>query len=47
MIRLLYISQAARVISEEQVQGILQSAQRNNPALDITGVIVHGGDQFM
>ena len=47
MIYLLYISHATQVICEEQVQGILQSVQRNNLALDITGAIVHGGDQFM
>ena len=47
MIYLLCISHTAQVIFEEQVQGILQSAQRNDLALDITGVIVHGGDQFM
>ena len=47
MIRLLYISQAARGISDEQVQSILTSAQRNNPAASLTGVLVHGGGLFM
>ena len=47
MIRLLYISQAARGIAEEQVQSILNSAQRNNPAAGLTGVLVHGGGLFM
>jgi len=47
MIRLLYISHATREISEAQIQDILQSSRRNNPALGITGVLVHGGAQFM
>jgi len=47
MIRLLYLSHAAQSISDEQVKDILQSSRRNNPALGITGVLVHGGGQFM
>ena len=47
MIRLLYISHATREISEAQIQDILRSSRRNNPALGITGVLVHGGAQFM
>jgi len=47
MIRLLYISQAAPGITDEQVQDILKSAQRNNPAAGITGVLVRGGGLFM
>jgi hypothetical protein len=47
MIRLLYISQAAPGITEEQVQDILKSAQRNNPAAGLTGVLVRGGGLFM
>jgi hypothetical protein len=47
MIRLLYVSQADLGIAEEQVKDILRSAQRNNPAIGLTGVLVHGGGQFM
>ncbi len=47
MIRLLYFSQAAPGIVDEQVQEILRSSRRNNPALNITGVLVHGGGLFM
>jgi hypothetical protein len=47
MIRLLYISQAAPGISDEQVRYILKSAQRNNSAAGITGVLVRGGGLFM
>ena len=47
MIRLLYISQATQAISDEQVRNILESSRRNNPALGITGVLIHGGGLFM
>lgn len=47
MIRLHYISQAVPAITEKQVQDILKSAQRNNPAASLTGVLVRGGGQFM
>jgi len=47
MIRILYISQAAPGLSAEQVQEILKSAQRNNAASGLTGVLVHGGGLFM
>jgi acetylglutamate kinase len=47
MIRLLYISHAASGVSDKQVQDILESARRNNPANRVTGVLVHGGGQFM
>lgn len=47
MIRLLYISNASPTISGQQLQDILASARRNNPAKNITGVLVHGGGLFM
>ena len=47
MIRLLYMSQAAPRIAEEEVQSILESARRNNPAFGLTGVLVSGGGLFM
>ncbi|MBP1206195.1 hypothetical protein JOD97_004268 [Duganella sp. 1411] len=47
MIRLLYISNASPAVSEEQVQDILTSARRNNPAHGITGILIHGGGLFM
>jgi hypothetical protein len=47
MIRLLYVSQAMPAITEEQVQDILVSARRNNPAAGLTGVLVSGGGLFM
>lgn len=47
MIRLVYISQAVVGITDEQVQEILRSSQRNNSASGITGVLVFGGGIFM
>ena len=47
MIRLLYFSQATNVISDEEVQAILQVSRRNNLATGITGVLIHGGGLFM
>jgi hypothetical protein len=47
MIRLFYISNASPTESDEQVQDILMSARRNNPANGITGVLLHGGGLFM
>ena len=47
MIRLVYISQAIVGITDEQVQSILRSSQKNNSANGITGVLVYGGGLFM
>ena len=47
MIRLVYISQAVVGITDEQVQDILRSSQRNNASHGITGVLVFGGGLFM
>ena len=47
MIRLLYISHAAPIISDEQVQDILLSSRRNNLASSITGILMYGGGMFM
>ncbi len=47
MIRLLYCSQATPGVSDDQIQNILLVARRNNKALGITGVLVHGGGMFM
>lgn len=47
MIRLLYISHAAPSVSDKQIEDILASSRRNNPAKNLTGVLVHGGGLFM
>jgi hypothetical protein len=46
MIRLLYISQSAPSVSDEDLRDILQASQRNNASLGITGVLVVGGRMF-
>jgi hypothetical protein len=47
MIRILYISHATSTDSDKQVQDILESSRRNNPARQITGVLIHGGGLYM
>ncbi|MEO7887758.1 BLUF domain-containing protein [Polaromonas sp.] len=46
MIRLLYISEATDGIDEEAINGVLKSAEKNNPPLGITGLLVFGGGVF-
>jgi hypothetical protein len=46
MIRLLYISNATVGINEDTVNAILKSAEKKNPPLDITGLLVFGGGVF-
>ena len=47
MIRILYVSQPAYNIKDQQVQEILASSRRNNPGLGLTGVLIYGGGLFM
>jgi hypothetical protein len=47
MIRLLYFSQSKDVISDEEIQSILQSSRHNNAGRGITGVLIYGGGLFM
>jgi hypothetical protein len=46
MIRLLYISEAKEGITEDAVNSVLKSAAKNNPPLEITGLLVYGGGVF-
>lgn len=46
IIRLLYISDAAEDLDEDAVTAILKSAEKNNPRLGITGMLVFGGGVF-
>ena len=47
MLRILYFSQAKGVISDDQMRDILNASRRKNPLLGISGVLIHGGGQFM
>nr|WP_314862267.1 BLUF domain-containing protein [uncultured Undibacterium sp.] len=47
MIRLLYCSEAKQSNAQEDWDKILITARKNNKALDITGVLVHGGGLFL
>ncbi|WP_397406420.1 BLUF domain-containing protein [Polaromonas sp.] len=46
ILRLLYISDAAEGLDEEAITAILKSAEKNNPALGLTGILVFGGGVF-
>lgn len=47
MIRLLYISEATEGVTEDTINGVLKSAEKNNPLLGITGLLVFGGGVFV
>jgi len=47
MLRLLYSSQAAPAVTDDQVGEIQRVSQRNNPSRGLTGVLVSGGGMFM
>ena len=47
MLRILYFSQAKGVISDDQIRDILNASRRKNRLLGISGVLIHGGGQFM
>ncbi len=46
LLRLLYISDAAEGLDDDAVNAILQSAEKHNPPLGITGILVFGGGVF-
>lgn len=47
MIRILYCSQVKPGNNEENLAEILITSRKNNKALDITGVLVHGGGLYL
>jgi hypothetical protein len=47
LVRLLYASRAAEVLSPEVIDGILASSRKSNPALGVTGLLCYSGDIFM
>jgi uncharacterized membrane protein (DUF373 family) len=47
LIRLSYISQAAREFSDEELNALLAKCRANNGTLDITGVLYYGNDMFL
>ena len=47
MIRILYLSQSKRDITDAQVNDILATSKVNNLTYGITGVLIHGGGLFM
>ena len=47
LVRLLYASRAAALITPDAIEAILVQSRTHNPALGITGILCHGGDVFM
>ena len=47
LVRLLYASRSAEVMSESVVESILEQSRRNNPVNGITGILCFSGDLFI
>lgn len=47
LVRLLYASRAAEPVTPALIDGILAQARAHNPALGVTGILCHCGDNFM
>ena len=46
MKRIRYVSRSARPLGPDVIDDIVAASHRNNPALDVTGVLVVAGDLF-
>ena len=47
LVRLLYASRAAQPLTHAIIDSIFAQARSHNPAQGITGILCHGGDNFM
>jgi len=47
VIRLIYISTARSVLSEQELDGILRLSRRKNQMVDVTGLLIVGGRRFL
>ena len=47
LVCLLYASRSEGAVTHDTIESILQSSRQHNPAMDITGVLCHGGDVYM
>lgn len=47
LVRLIYISEVAEFFDFSDLQSILEKAQKNNPALDVTGFLVMASRRFL
>lgn len=45
--QLVYLSQATRPLDDETVNSILEASRKNNPAREITGILIVQGDRFL
>src|SRR5262245_17373729 len=47
MISLIYVSSATRLLSEEELLNLLQLSRSNNEQIEITGMLLYKGGNFM
>lgn len=47
LVRLLYASRATEALTPEVVDAILAESRKHNPALGVTGLLCHSGDNFI
>ncbi|KAB8143522.1 BLUF domain-containing protein [Chloroflexia bacterium SDU3-3] len=47
MIRIIYVSSAARPFSQPELEALLDSSRRNNQARGITGLLLYRAGSFM
>lgn len=47
VIRLIYISTARSLLSEQELDEILRVSRRNNQVVDVTGLLIVGGRRFL
>lgn len=46
MLRLVYVSAAARALDDADLEAIARTSERNNQALGLTGLLLFGGSNF-
>jgi hypothetical protein len=47
LVRLLYASHAAKPVTADVLEGILEQSRKHNPKLGITGILCQSGDTFL
>jgi len=46
MIQLIYVSFSEGVVNKEIIKDIIDSSKKNNPALDVTGILLYSGGVY-
>ena len=47
MIRIVYLSVATKMMSQEELLGLLEQSRKNNLKLEITGMLLYGDGSFL